>query len=273
MRDVEVESTATSPKLPGTRFTDAECREFERDGYLVVRQLAARTQVDEMRAAVSRQLAEEVGPVEYEAELQYPGAPTSRSSTGGNTIRRLKEAHARHPVFTHWVTSPSVVARLEQLLTPPVVMPLAHHNCIMTKQPRFSSETHWHQDIRYWSYQRSELVSLWLALGRETESNGCLLVIPGSHQMSFAPERYDGAKFLREDLPENQELISRRRLVELEPGDALFFHCRTFHAAGRNHTETTKYSVVFTFRPFDNPPLRGSRSASMGELLLPHGPP
>src|SRR5262249_36558013 len=149
-------------------------------------------------------------PVEYEADLHYPGAPQSREGAGGDTIRRLKEAHGRDPVFTQWISHERLTARLQQLLGPRVVMPLAHHNCIMTKQPRFSSETGWHQDIRYWSFARPELISVWLALGHETTENGCLYLIPGSHRMEFSRSRLDEALFLRPDLSENAELISQK---------------------------------------------------------------
>jgi phytanoyl-CoA hydroxylase len=251
------------------RFSADELARFEESGFLVVRGLAnpemCRQMMDSTRAA----LAGDAGPAEYEADLHYPGAPDSRAAVGGNTIRRLKEAHARHPVFTRFIFSQPLADRLKQLLGPKIVMPLAHHNCVMTKQPRYSSETGWHQDIRYWSFERPELVSVWLALGPETPENGCLHVIPGTHQLQFGRERLDSALFLRPDRAENAALIAKRIAVPLQPGDVLFFHCRTFHAAGRNQTGQTKYSVVFTFRPADNPPQKGTRSASMPELLLP----
>jgi phytanoyl-CoA hydroxylase len=139
----------------------------------------------------------------------------------------------------------------------------------MTKQPRHSSETGWHQDIRYWSFERPELVSVWLALGREHPENGCLQLVPGTHRQSFDRSRFDDDLFLRGDLPENQALTAGAVNAELDPGDVLFFHCRTFHAAGRNQTDEPKYSLVFTFRPLDNCPLPGSRSASLPELLIP----
>lgn len=252
------------------RFSLEEVERFQRDGYLIVRGLAEPELLAAMLETVRAGLAGQIEPVEYEADLHYPGAPESRAAKGGDTIRRLKEAHARHPVFTRWVSQRPLAGRLQQLLGPQVVMPLAHHNCIMTKQPRFSSETHWHQDIRYWSYQRPDLVSVWLALGRETEKNGCLYVIPETHTMTFARQRFDEALFLRQELPENAALIAAKVPAELEPGDVLFFHSRTFHAAGRNTTTQPKFSVVFTFRPADNPPLAGTRSAGMPELLIPH---
>ncbi len=187
---------------------------------------------------------------------------------GGRTVRRLKNALCRHPAFSEWLSQPSLVNRLRQLLGPELVIPLAHHNCIMTKQPEFSSDTGWHQDIRYWSFTRPELVSVWLALGPETKQNGCLHLIPGTHLLTFERHRFDEDLFLRPDLLENVPLIESQVPAELEPGDVLFFHCRTFHAASRNYTLDPKFSVVFTVRPADNPPLPGTRSASMPELLI-----
>lgn len=263
------ESAAPHHRASADCFSERECRSFERDGYVIARGLADPNLCRRMLEVTQSGLASRTPPVEYEADLHYPGAPQSREVAGGDTIRRLKEAHGRDPVFTQWVSHEPLIARLQQLLGPRVVMPLAHHNCIMTKQPRFSSETGWHQDIRYWSFARPELISVWLALGHETTENGCLYLIPGSHRMEFSRSRLDDALFLRPELPENAELIAQKVAAPLEPGDVLFFHCRTFHAAGRNETGQTKFSVVFTFRPLDNPPIAGTRSAALPELLLP----
>src|SRR5690606_38609181 len=140
-------------------------------------------------------------------------------------------------VFTEWIQHPGVVNRLRSMLGPQLVCPLAHHNCIMTKAPRFSSETGWHQDIRYWAYERPDLVSVWLALGDEHLENGCLKLLPGTHQRAIAPRQLDSDLFLRPDLPENAELIATAEAAELRAGDVLFFHCRTFHAAGANQSD------------------------------------
>ena len=138
----------------------------------------------------------------------------------------------------------------------------------MTKQPGFSSATHWHQDIRYWSYARPELISVWLALGNETADNGCLMLLPGTHTQEFDPTRLDAALFLRPELPENKALIGTRVFANLSAGDVLFFHARTFHAAGRNIARETKFSVVYTYRPDDNPPRTSSRSSVDKEITL-----
>jgi phytanoyl-CoA hydroxylase len=258
-------STATASEA----FSPAEVAQFERDGYFIARRLSPAALCARMLEVTRDGLSREVPPVEYEADLRYPGAPPSLDAAGGHTIRRLKQAFSRDFCFVEWVSSPGLSNRLQQILGPSVVMPLAHHNCIMTKEPKHSSDTGWHQDIRYWAFERPELVSVWLALTPETTKNGCLRLIPGSHRLPLDRGRFDKELFLRPELPENQELIAKAVWAELEPGDVLFFHARTFHAASRNYTELTKFSVVFTFRGADNPARPGSRSASLPELVLP----
>jgi phytanoyl-CoA hydroxylase len=249
-------------------FSPAELERFRRDGYLVVRSLAPDALRNRMLDLAKAHLASAVPPLEYEADVKYPGAPASHDAPGGRTVRRLLQACARDPVFREWATAQPLAARLRQLLGPAVELSQAHHNCVMTKDPRYSSLTNWHRDIRYWAFDRPELVSVWLALGRERFENGCLLVLPGSHAMEFRPEQLDAAQFLRADAADNRELLARETAVELEPGDVLFFDARLFHAAGNNQTNETKFSVVHTYHAADNRPLAGSRSAALPEIAL-----
>jgi phytanoyl-CoA hydroxylase len=263
-------SLATTREMltPDGDLTPEAVDRFWRDGYLIVRPPTPARLLDRMRQVTLRDMRDFTEPLEFEADLSYPGAPESKSATGGQTIRRLKFAIGRDPVFAEWISRPELVRPLAQLLRGEVVCPLAHHNCVMTKMPRFSSETGWHQDIRYWSFPRPELITAWLALGDERVDNGCLWVIPGTHRETFAPGQFDEARFLRTDLAENETTLRRKIPVELEAGDVLLFHCLTFHAAGQNQSDAGKYSVVFTFRAADNPPIPGSRSASSPELRL-----
>ncbi len=250
-------------------FSPSEIDQFHRDGYLIVRGLAEASMCTAMMEFTQAALAAERGPLEYEADVKYPGAPASLDVPGGHTVRRLLQAYARHPMFQEWARNPLVLDRIRQLLGPHVVLPQAHHNCIMTKQPRYSSATLWHQDIRYWSFQRPDLISVWTALGAEFSENGCLQLLPGTHALTFHNEQLDEALFLRPDLAENQALLAHKVTAELDMGDVLFFHCRTFHGAERNQTDHAKFSLVFTYRPADNLPLAGSRSAQLAEIVFP----
>ncbi len=248
----------------------AAAASFGRDGYLVVRGFWPESACTEIDADVRAALDPVLGPAEYEADVGYPGAPRDRNAPGGDTPRRLLHAYARFPALRRFAASPVLSNWLQALIgARQVCLSQCHHNCVMTKAPDFSSVTLWHQDVRYWSHARPELVSVWLALGQETTENGALRVIPGSHRLDYAGDRLDAHRFLRADLPQNAALIASAQTVELQPGDVLFFHCRTFHAAGRNATDRVKLSCVFTYHAADNPPVDGTRSAQYPPVPLP----
>lgn len=242
---------------------------FDREGYLVVRQFASADGVAALRARVASMLDPLQGPVEFEADTGYPGAPSSRSETGGLTPRRLLHAYSRDELMRAYARDPRVARQLTELFGGRAPMlSQCHHNCVMTKHPGFSSRTMWHQDIRYWAFERADLISTWLALGPERRSNGALLVIPGSHRQQLDPSRYDEALFLQPELPENQALLAQARTVELDAGDLLYFHCRLFHAAGRNETQALKCSLVFSYHDADNHAIAHTRSAVYPSIPL-----
>ena len=249
-------------------FSPQQLEQFDRDGFVIARGLVPQASCEAMKALALGHLEAELQPLEYEAQVKYPGSPASLEAPGGRTVRRLLQAYARDPLFREWATSAEVANRLRQLIGPKLALSQAHHNCVMTKNPAFSSATGWHQDIRYWSFQRSELISVWLALGPEHEENGCLWLVPGSHQMDLRREQYDDDRFFRTDNDENCAILEARVAAELDEGDVLFFHCRLLHAAGRNRTALTKFAAVFTYHAVENHPLPDTRSSSLPEVAL-----
>ena len=243
-------------------------QQFQSDGYLVLRQLVPLSVCDTMLAVTRAHLQSEQAPVEYETALGYPGAPASFDAPGGRTIRRLRGAYDRDASFRDWAADPAQVERVAQLLGEPIVLTLAHHNCVMTKHPHFGTATGWHRDIRYWSFAKSDLVIAWLALGPENGATGGLRFIPGSHRLDIAPHQLDALDFLRPEVAENQALFDSGVQLDLDKGDVVLFHSKLFHAAGRNDSDAVKTSVAFAYRGVSNPPVAGSRSAASGEVSL-----
>jgi len=240
---------------------------FDRDGYYVARSLISVAEVSALVELIDGSLSPALAPVEFEADVHYPGAPSSRTAPGGQTPRRLLHAYGRDACFREVGCHQTVVATLRALMgTEAIRLSQNHHNCVMTKHPGFSSVTSWHQDVRYWRFDRRELVSTWLALGPENRDNGGLLVIPGSHTLDFDPGQFDASLFLRTDLDENQALLAKAIPVELNAGDMLFFHSRTLHAAGQNESGIVKRSLVYTYRAEDNQPIPETRSAAYEDI-------
>jgi phytanoyl-CoA hydroxylase len=246
----------------------AQIEQLRDKGYVVVPQFVPPDELTQLNEVARAQLAARAEPLEFEADLRYPGAPLSRAAAGGETVRRLIDAYARGPVFARWGTAPALREWMEAHFGERVLMSRAHHNCLMTKHPLYGSLTAWHRDIRYWSFEREDLVSLWLALGEEHIDNGALWFVPGSHRMVFDADRFDEAKFFRTDRADNAEILRAAASPRLAPGDAVFFHCNTLHSAGKNRSDAVKFSLVYTYHGLSNAPTAGTRSASKPELDL-----
>lgn len=245
--------------------------QFDVDGFWIARGLCPEITRTALRTSAEAALAERHGPYELERDVGYPGAPPTEDAPGGTTIRRLLDALARDEVFSDWACAPAVVAPMRAFLrTESIRVVRAHHNCVMTKLPEFSSSTGWHQDLRYWSFERPELINAWTALGVETEGNGGMRVIPGSHRAHFDADAFDEQRFFRTDRADNARWLNRAIQVDLQPGDVLFFHAGLLHAAGANRSDRRKLSVVFSYRAADNLPRPGTRSAAREDLDPEH---
>ncbi len=234
-------------------LTEKEKAHFTTNGFLIKKNCVALDRIDSMHRVVEYHLKNRIKPFELEQEVNYPGAPKSKEERGGDTIRRLLLAHSRHAVFNQWQLDSNVTPILKELLEGEFLyLVQSHHNCIMTKQPVYSSVTNWHKDTRYWDFTNQQLINTWLPLGDETIENGCLKVIPGSHLWNTGKERLDSRLFLRKDLSENQKWLKNAVNVKLNKGDLLFFHAALFHAAGCNKTQLSKNAVVSTYHSEKN---------------------
>ncbi len=250
-------------------FSSEQLDTFRQSGYLVVPGLATADQLGAIRAQAEQALGLEPRPLELESDVGYPGAPQDQRDEGGNTPRRLLQAFARGGAFQAWARSPAVVGRVAELLeSPRVMLCQSHHNCLMTKFPRYSSDTLWHRDTRYWSFEPPFLVNAWLALGREVPENGGMTIIPGSHRWDLQPDQVDQAQFLRMNHPANAAALEAAVQADLDPGDVLFFNARVFHAASRNSSDRVKLSLVFSYYGGGTRPLPGTKSASQPPVQL-----
>jgi phytanoyl-CoA hydroxylase len=242
--------------------------ELRNEGFVVLPRFVPPEGLTRLNEAARAELAARVDPLGFEADLQYPGAPASRTAAGGETVRRLLDAYSRNLVFAEWGTATVLGKWMETYFGESTLMSRVHHNCMMTKHPLYGSLTGWHRDIRYWSFEREDLVSVWLALGEERIDNGALWLVPGSHRMSFDSDRFDESKFFRADRADNAEIIRTAVSPRLAAGDAVFFHCNTLHSAGKNLSDAVKFSLVYTYHGRSNAPKAGTRSASKRAVEL-----
>lgn len=250
-------------------LSQTQINQFIQNGYLVLKQVAEPNFVEAIRHETYQQLTQRIEPFELEATVQYPGAPSSEEDNGGKTIRRLRQAYDRHELYKQWAANPYIVECIKQILQcDDLYLNRNHHNSVMTKNPKYSSQTNWHRDTRYWNFDNKYLVNSWLAMGPERGENGGLLVLPGSHRWDDGSFVIDEQQFLIEDHPANQSRLSLSQNVELEAGDCLLFSAHCFHAAAQNKTDSVKLSLVYTYHSRNTRALVGTNSEVLEPILM-----
>ncbi len=245
------------------KLSSSQLFEFQRDGFLVLRNFVGGARCDVIKDIALAHLKHKVAPIETESE--YMGDDSLGETP---TVRRLRQVYDRDIIFKEWMREDSIRDILAQILDDNPMLTLAHHNSIMTKMPHTSTQTSWHQDIRYWSFESDNLVSVWLALDEEYEENGVLEFIAGSHKISFSTEQFEDKMYFSSTYLANQELINSKTKVKLHKGDVVLFHCKLLHRANKNSTNNAKISFVYTVKGEKNRAIDGSRSSSCREISL-----
>ena len=257
-------------------LTQAQLEQFRTDGFLRLEGFADEALCDTIKDIAQAHLKHKVPPIE--TELEYVGKTKEERKLisdgkahffeGQVTVRRLRQVYHRDIVFKQWMENQTIRPILKQVLGEDPTITIAHHNSIMTKMPHTSTETRWHQDIRYWNFENDNLVSVWLALDEEYSDNGVLEFIPGSHKMTFLAEQFDEKEYFREDTPDNEVLIATKTSHPLKKGDVVLFHCKLLHRANKNMTDEPKISFVYTVKGASNKAIEGTRSTAYKEVPL-----
>jgi len=241
-------------------LTPKQKTEFHENGFIILKDFAQKELCDTILKEAQKQLDMKIAP--FETEQEYYNEKESTL-----TIRRLRQVYQRHTLFKEWMENKKILPILEDLLEDKVVLTLAHHNSIMTKQAKISTITFWHQDRRYWHFKNDALISVWLCLDDEYLENGLLEFIPGSHKIDFSKEQFDEKSNFLDEHPLNKALIKNRTHQNLFKGDVVLFHCKTLHHASKNMSNKNKISFVYTVRALCNEAIKNTRSDAQEVLL------
>ncbi len=220
---------------------------YRRNGYLIVRNLLAPDEVDELLTFASDLL--------YGRELLPGMEPPPADATEEQLFSRFSRIHMLHrvhPIAERYLLHPRVLDVLEALIGPDV---LALQTMLFLNPPGKGGQG-WHQDAYYISTYPDTLIGAWIALDRADEQNGCLWVVPGSHcEPIYPPHGLRGiihADGAFEDLHEvehvshlDDEVNTLSQVVRkyppaipvvLEPGDVVFFEGHLLHRSYPNRT-------------------------------------
>lgn len=115
-------------------------------------------------------------------------------------------------------------------------------------KPPGGREKPWHQDKAYFPVELdAPVVGVWIALDEATGENGCMHIIPGSHQ--------DGpvVHFDRRDwqICDTDVQVDQDVMVPLDPGGALLFDGLIHHGTPPNQSDRLRRALQFHYTAAD----------------------
>jgi ectoine hydroxylase-related dioxygenase (phytanoyl-CoA dioxygenase family) len=206
-------------------------RDFERDGYVLIRRFFDRDETAKLVAEVT-------------------SAKTRLDSTLDAKGLHFREfMYHFSPYLQSIIASPKVVEVMTQIIGPDLWV---RRDTAIIKTPG-GQEFPWHQDNGY-NKLLDPYVQFWVALTPMSDANGGVWLIPGSHKRGLLPHTMKKTHFIWDGTPEGHIPI------EAEAGDVLLFSSYILHRTGPNCTQNDRiaYLVEFMdrryFDPYTKPP-------------------
>jgi ectoine hydroxylase-related dioxygenase (phytanoyl-CoA dioxygenase family) len=185
-----------------------------------------------------------------------------RADGEGGIVRLSLWNHPGNGIYGMFARCERIVRACEQLLGGEVYH---YHSKMILKDAKVGGAWTWHQDYGYW-YQNGILqpllTSVFIAVDPATRANGCLQVIENSHHCGRINHILTGeqAGADRERVEELLKLPDQypHRYLEMNPGDALFFHANLLHRSDQNHSDHSRWSMICCYNAARNNPYKES---------------
>ncbi len=242
-----------SPASTGTALAPEQLAFFQREGYLIVRQMLTASEV----TALANHFAALVNN-EWTAppELWQPN-PAAEDVL--ERFPRVMQPHRYDAVSRHNLLHPRVGVILKELLGEE---PIAAQSMFYFKPPGARGQA-FHQDNFYLAVKPGSCIAAWTAIDPSIPENGGLFVVPQTADLEVqCPERASEKESYFRDLvkpPPGKKPIPAR----LNPGDTLFFNGSVIHGSGPNRSASQwRRSFICHYVP------RSTESVSKGYFPL-----
>jgi ectoine hydroxylase-related dioxygenase (phytanoyl-CoA dioxygenase family) len=238
------------------RVDEKSKRSFVEQGFILARQLFLPNEIELLNRYAR-------------ADKKIADRATSRSDAQGGTTTLALSNDLEDNLYSAVVRSRRVASNMSVLLDDEVYH---YHNKMMLKEPFVGGAWEWHQDYGYWydyGCLYPTMASCFIAVDRATRENGCLQVIPGSHHLGRMNHGKVGGQTGAD--PERVEAVLERlpvEYVEMEPGDALFFHGNLLHRSDQNTSPHPRWSLICCYNTKRNDPYKVSRHPNYSPLEL-----
>ncbi|WP_369205575.1 ectoine hydroxylase [Streptomyces sp. PU-14G] len=244
----------SEPGAPGP-IEATDLAGFERDGFLAIDQLITSDEVETLRAELERLTSDS----EIRADERSIVEPKS------SEIRTVFEVHKISEVFARLVRDPRVVGRARQILGSDVYV---HQSRINVKPGFGATGFYWHSDFETWHAEdglpNMRTVSVSIALTENYDTNGGLMIMPGSHKTFLGcagetpKDNYKKSLQMQDAGTPSDESLTKFadahgiKLFTGKAGSATWFDCNCMHGSGDNITPYPRSNVFIVFNSVEN---------------------
>jgi len=243
------------------QLTPQQVAGYQRDGYLIVKSFLQKEEVDKLYAIA----------IEDDAIRKH--SFDLNDQTGKKTKLALWYTPG-NDAYGLLTKSRRMVASVDKLMDGDT--PVCHfHSKLMQKEPRVGGAWEWHQDYGYWYKNEfllpDQMMSVMIAITKANKENGCLQVIKGSHKMGriehgFAGEQVGASQHYVDLALQTMDLV----YVEIDAGDALFFHSNLLHRSEANLSDKPRWSMISVYNRSSNVPYNEpSQSSTIPLQVVP----
>jgi len=177
---------------------------------------------------------------------------TLRTTRRGKLGDEFDTPHFDEPRLFAFLLSDEVLDLVQGLLGPDLILWSSH---FISKDPHVGRATPWHEDSAYWKGRLDrydKLVTVWLAVDRSDQDNGCMQVIPGSHRWGgfseYRPVDRRRHTFGTEIVDLDVELAAP---LELERGQCSLHDGRIVHGASANLSDRRRLGYTMRYLAAD----------------------
>ncbi len=223
------------------RLSAAEVAHYQHEGWVIPQFRLDAGRIDGLVSALEQLLHENPG--------VRPEKLVSAHVEAGPGDRANSEGVRGHHAFLDLAMDRDIVELVSGVIGDDVILWGCHIFC---KPAGHGYETPWHQDGHYWPIRPLANCTVWLALEPSTRANGCLRVIPRSHQGKVLHAHLHED---RSDLTLNQRLAAgtfdegNAVDLELEPGQMSLHDIHMIHGAAANTSVLRRTGVALRYMP------------------------
>lgn len=161
--------------------------------------------------------------------------------------------HFTNPKLMEWLLADEVLDLVEPIIGPDIALFSSHFIC---KPKGDGKRVPWHEDSAYWKpmLDPMEVVTVWLAIDPSTPANGCMYVIPHTHNTGrkgfsdYDPVDPSQNVFPTEITP-TQRNDARAVPCILEPGQCSLHDGRLMHASPPNTSAIRRCGYTMRYVP------------------------